>query len=300
MKSIVIVFFLFVVIVLLMKLFLMKKDIKNINDSLELIKNKNTNKRITSLSMNKDIVSLINEINFVLDDRDKEKLYYEKNNKNIKAMITNISHDLRTPLTSIKGYIQYVNNRDMDKEDIQAYLNIVNEKAIVLQELLDSFFELANIEEKKYPIEIEEVNINKVLTDIVLSFYEDFNMKNIEPKVMIQEENIVALADKRASKRVLVNLIQNVLKHAEKEVIIELYCDEKNVFIEFQNKALNIRKEDVEFLHNRFFTVDKSRSSKNNGLGLAIAKELTEQMNGSFDISLKNENLRFKVSFSRI
>lgn len=284
----------------MIKIFSFKKDIKNINDNLNIIKNNNTNKRITSISMDKQIIGLINEINSILDEKDENRIYYEKNNKNIKEMITNISHDLRTPLTSIKGYIQYVNNRSMDTEEIKNYLNIVNEKAIVLQELLDSFFELSNIEEKKYLIEIEKVNVNSILTDIILSFYEDFNLKQIEPKVSILEENILALADKKALKRIFVNLIQNVLKHAENEVSINLYCNEKWVFVEFKNKALDLNKDDVELLHNRFFTADKSRSNKNNGLGLFIAKKLTEQMGGEFNINLKDKNLILRIELPRI
>lgn len=300
MESIFIGILLCALIMSIIKIFSFKKDIKNINDNLNIIRNNNTNKRITSLSMDKKIIELINEINSILDDKDKERIYYEKNNKNIKEMITNISHDLKTPLTSIKGYIQYVNNRSMDKEEIKNYLDIVNEKALVLQELLDSFFELSNIEEKKYIKEIEKINVNTIFTEIILSFYEDFNLKKIEPKVFISEENILALADKKALKRILVNLIQNVLKHAKTEVLIELYCNDKNVFIKFKNKAPNLKEADIELLHNRFFTIDKSRSYGNNGLGLYIAKKLTEQIGGKFNIDLENNNLIVCIVLTRI
>lgn len=295
MKEILIIILLISLIYTVIKIFYLKNDIKNINSNLRLIKNNDTNKRITSVSMDKDIVDLIKDINYILDENIKNKIKYEMSSKKLKSMITNISHDLRTPLTSIKGYIEYVNSKPMNEYEIKKYLKIVNDKAILLQELLNSLFELSRIEEEKYLLEISKININNLLVEVLFTFYEDFNMKGIEPILNIKEENLIALGDKKAIKRIFVNLLQNILKHNGKDVEINLYSNEKFIIIDFKNKTDRLVKEDINNLYDRFFTSNKVRSNKSSGLGLTIAKKLVEQMNGETKATLNNGILCISV-----
>ncbi|NEZ47154.1 HAMP domain-containing histidine kinase [Clostridium niameyense] len=279
----------------IIKNFTLKNDIKNINNSLEIIKNDDSNKRIVSISMDKEVVKLIKKINFLLDDVTIKRLKYEKNNKNLKNMITNISHDLRTPLTSIKGYVEYINSKSMGQYEVNKYLKIVNEKAILLQELLNSLFELSRIEEGNYPLDIEKININNLLIEVLIAFYEDFNIKNIEPSINIKENNLFILGDRKAMKRVLVNLTQNILKHNGKDIKINLFSNGKFVIIEFKNKADNLTDEDIKSLYDRFFTNNIARDRNNSGLGLTIAKKLIENMDGEINATLNDNVLCISV-----
>lgn len=277
------------------KIFYLKNDIRNINKNLQVIKNNDTNKRIVSISMDKEIIKLIKEINLILDKDAKNKLEYEKNNRKLKEMITNISHDLRTPLTSIKGYIEYINSKSMSEDDINKYLEVVNDKAIILQELLDSFFQLSRLEERTYPIEINKVNIYKLLTEVLLTFYEDFNLKNIHPIVNVEGNKVQALADEKAVKRVFINMFQNILKHKGKDVEINIYSNEKFIIIDFKNRTDNLTDNDIDNLYDRFFTADKMRSNRNTGLGLTIVKKLVDQMNGEIKTSINDHILCISV-----
>lgn len=295
MSKILIMILVMALIYVITKIIYLKKDIRNINNSLQLIRNNNTNKKIVSISMNKDIIFLAQEINLILDQNLKDKIKYEKNNKKLKEMITNISHDLRTPLTSIKGYIQYMNGKNMNENEINKYLTIVNEKAIILQELLDSFFELSRIQEKSYPITITKVDISNLLTEVLFTFYNEFTMQNIKPKININERKLLSLVDEKAMKRIFINLLQNILKHQGKEVEINLYSNQAFIVIEFKNKIDNLKQDDIKSLKYRFSTVNKIKSNRSEGIGLSISKKLVEQMNGTIETSFSNNILCISI-----
>lgn len=277
------------------KVFCMKKDINYMVKSLELIKKNKTNKRINSISMNRNIIKLVDEVNFLLDKKKKDKLIYEKNNKRLKEEITDISHDLRTPLTSIKGYIQYMDKNNIEDENIIKYLNIINEKSAILQELLESFFDFSRIENGEYPINMEKVNVYKVLTNVLISFYNDFILINEEPKIEIESESIFALCDEKALSRVFINLFQNILKHKGKNIEIKLYSDKNYSYVSFSNDVQGITREDVQRIFDRFYVADKTRSKNKSGLGLTIVKGLIDAMDGKITAELINDRLNIEV-----
>ena len=188
-----------------------------------------------------------------------------------------MSHDLRTSLTSIIGYIKLLENNDINKEEA---LKIIKNKANKLNVLINDFFELASIESKEYQLEITKLNLNNILNEEILSFYQSFEDKNMKPFIDISTKPIFINGNKESLERIIDNLLYNTLKYAEKDIKICLNeCDDK-ITLTLSNKCTNICERDVLHMFDRFYMADKTRKGQGSGLGLSIAKALMEKMNG--------------------
>ncbi|MCL2019748.1 MAG: HAMP domain-containing histidine kinase [Oscillospiraceae bacterium] len=246
-----------------------KKDIRNLNKQLALIKTTDTNTRLTTETFDKDITELCNSMNAVLDERREAVIEAEKTNAEFKRAVTNISHDLRTPLTSAIGYLQMVR-----QENDSANLAIIEERLKSLTTLMNSLFEYTKLIEGRVMYNPGKVNLCDILRDTLAQFYGDFTAKGFEVVLDIPDKPVYAVCDKSAVERVVQNLVKNALQHGYKR--FELCVDETKIV--FSNCVCDIENLDVEKMFERFYTADLSRMSGNTGLGLAIAKELAEVM----------------------
>lgn len=281
-------------IIFVTRLFALKKEIKKLVEQLKNYNNRDTNKKIDMALIDKDIENLGVEINKLIDLHVLEKqkrVHFEDDHK---RAIANISHDLRTPLTSIVGYIQMAKKEGTLDEERRELLSIAYERAKRLEKLLDEFYELSIIESTDHPLKFEQINLKNNTVEVLMSFYDRFHEKGIEPIIRMPNQDIFIIADISALKRVLENLISNAVTYTDGKIIISLEESKGTAKLMVQNETNKLTEEDVENLFDRFFMADQSRSSKNSGLGLSIAKSLMEKMNGT--ISGKIDNRIFSVT----
>ena len=250
---------------------------------------------IKTKSVDKDVENLVQNINLIFDSKQKVVAEKKKKEEELRASISNMSHDLRTPLTSIMGYLQMIKSEKPSEADKKEYMDIVEKRTKSLQKLISSFYDLSRIEGNEYNFNYKKVNLSNVLCENIAVFYNDFINNNIEPVIEIEEGIKEIISDEGAITRIFSNLIGNMIKHGENYVKISLKKENDIIITEFTNKATGLTQENVDKLFNRFYTVDKSRSDRNTGLGLYIAKVLVEKLGYNITATIGNENLVIKI-----
>lgn len=276
-----------------------KREIRDITKKLQFIKDNDTNMKINIQANMKEINEMATQLNHTIDYYKIEKIAISKAQHEFREEITNISHDLRTPLTSIAGYVQMLESENTPTEKKEKYYSIIRRRIETLIEMLDEFFELTRIESDEYPFHIERINISNVLADVISMFYYDFISKGEEPNIQIPSTPIYIYADKDALTRIFQNLIKNYLNHGTGNISVLVKEDERHVCISFKNYALNMNNAEAERLFKRFYTADKSRTKETTGLGLAIVKNLVDKMNGEIEAYVKDSFLIIKIIFTR-
>ncbi|EOR23983.1 two-component system sensor kinase [Niallia nealsonii AAU1] len=273
--------FIFIIAVLLLtRLFALKKEVKKISKQLEKYNDRKTNKKIEMALFDKNMEKLGLEINKLID------LYVAENRKRIryeneqKQAIANMSHDLRTPLTSILGYIQMAEEEDVTADERKELLSIANKRAKRLETLLKDFFELSIIESTDHHLKSEQINLRNLTIDVLISFYDRFQEINMEPTIHIPEKDVFIIADESAVTRVIENLLSNAIVHSDGNIIISLEEQGSTVKLSVRNDAYSLTDEDARLIFDRFYKADRSRSGKSTGLGLSIVKSFMEKMSG--------------------
>ena len=238
---------------------------------------------------------LLAEVNRLLALRMEDRAEGRAREKELRRQISNVSHDLRTPLTSILGYLQLLEDDTLSPEDRKTYLGVVGSRAQALQRLITSFYDLSRLEGGEFPLEKERVDLRGVLAELLASFYQDFTDAGFDMRVDLDEHVPAVCADPGGALRVMTNLLRNALDHGQSPMTIRLYAEGERVVSHFTNAAPDLGPEDAQHVFDRFFTSDKMRTGRNTGLGLAIVKTLAEQMevevrtelaNGNFTIAL--------------
>ena len=273
MLYIIVAILLFICIALILKLYFMKKSIKEISASLEEILNLKSNNILTISSSDNDLKLLASKINKELKSLSKQRLQYENANQILKRNITNISHDIRTPLTAINGYIGMLRDNDNIKND--KYIKIIQEKTNDLINLSNQLFIFSMSIDNDLKLNKKKYCINEILEEVLASYYDIFKEKNIVPKIEITKEKIYRNIDKNSIIRVIENILSNVIKYSEGDFKVTLDKDGK---ITFTNKSKALDTTTVQKIFGRYFTVENAK--KSTGIGLSIAKELIELNNG--------------------
>ncbi|MCD3351041.1 HAMP domain-containing histidine kinase [Clostridium botulinum D/C] len=272
-----------IIIILFIHLMLTKKEIRNIEKQLKNINENNENNKLTISLINKDIEKLGKSINDTLDLKRQSESNNIRLQGQLKKTIANMSHDLRTPLTSIIGYIQFCKLDDIDEKEKNEFLDIAEKRANSLKELLNDFYELSLIESLDYEIKLEKINISRILQEILLGRYSDFLERDLDPKIQIQNDNIHIIGDKKSIERVIENLLSNSIKYAKENLKVYLGIEKETVILKISNTVDHLDSLDVEKIFDRFYMADKNRSGKGTGLGLSIVRSLIEKMNGSIE-----------------
>lgn len=237
---------------------------------------------------------LVEEINQTLLAKRDAISEYRRTDLELRHAIENISHDLRTPLTSILGYVQLIESDETPEQDKQRYLAIVEQRCRVLQRLITNFYDLSRLQAGEYRIQIERVDLSEILCELMAAFYSDFTAKGIEPQIEI-DPHLCISADRDAAMRIFTNLLQNALRYAHSRISIRLYKSGGQVVSEMGNDAPGLTQQDASRLFERFFTADRVRSGQNTGLGLAITKTLAEQMGCGVSAQLDRDYLTLRV-----
>ena len=251
--------------------------------------------RVSMAAPNAAAEELLTAINTLLDLREREEGDYRRQEQAIRQQIANISHDLRTPLTSILGYLQLLEGEGLTAEERREYLAIVQGRAKALQSMIVSFYDLSRLEGGEYPLSRERVDLYHVLSQLVAEFYNDFEGSGFDMTVELQESLPSVTADPAGVLRVFTNLIRNALEHGRSRMSILLYQEGDEVVSVFANDAPGLTPEDVEHVFDRFFTADKMRTGQSTGLGLAIVKALVERMGHTVSAGLEGDLFQVTV-----
>lgn len=287
----VVIFLLIVTMGLLTRLLFLKREIKMLVRQLHVYNNRKSDKKIDMALIDHDLEYLGLEINKLID------LYVTENRKRVrfedehKQAVANMSHDLRTPLTTILGYIQMAEDDELTEAEKKELISIANNRAKRLETLLKEFFELSVMESTDYHLKSERINLKEITIDVLMSFYDGFNEKNIEPKINIPEKDIYIISDGSGIKRVIENLMSNALNHSDGNISISLTETEAKASLIVKNDAYSLTKQDVSRMFDRFYMADQSRTGKSTGLGLSIVKSLMEKMNGKISGQLHDGQL---------
>nr|WP_283701688.1 HAMP domain-containing sensor histidine kinase [Clostridium perfringens] len=287
-----------ILIVILIIFILKTKEINRLTLELKKLNSEGKIEKLRLSLPNKNIENLIVEINTLIDDKRKMENIYKEKDMELREAIANMSHDLRTPLTSIMGYVYLLNDDKLDKEERKEYLKIIEKRSLVLNDLITNFYGLSRIQADQYEIKFESVNLELVLGEIIAAFYETLDYKFGEPEINIEEGLGPVLGDKQALNRIFTNLIENMIKHGEGEVKISLKKKNKYIVMEFSNKAEELESKDVNRIFEKFFTKDRMRTGQNTGLGLAIVKLLVEKQGQKIEAKKVGNRLVINIIWS--
>lgn len=265
---------LIVIIILIMKIIAMKLSIKELREDYEERAGIHTNTVLTVSSRDKEILELARTLNKTLVKLRDSYNRYENGDQEIKSAITNISHDLRTPLTAISGYLELAQRQDCSPE-MDKYLSIIKGRTEHMKKLTEELFEYSIVTGGEITEEKQDVNIGKLLEDCIMNYYPALKARGIAPVIDITEEKIVRNLYPTYVERIINNLFSNALKYSSGDLEISLSDDGR---LRFANSAPNLSSVDVSKLFDRFFTVENARSSST-GLGLSIVKIFAERMN---------------------
>lgn len=270
-----------------------KSELKSIAEQIRDLKNKDTNSLVHSKSGTAD--ELILEINSLLKELRSSRIVYNQKNHSLDQMMTNISHDLRTPLTSAMGYIDLLRNSEMPEAEKNREIDIIEKRLVRLEELINSFFELSKAVSSGKSPEKTNVNLVSVLEEAIVHYYDDYCSQNKRIIFNCEYRKIDLFSNRNMLLRVFDNLIGNALKHGGGDLTVTVEKSD-GVLIGFRN-AIGSSEIDIEHIFDEFYTTDISRTKGNTGLGLAIAKQFTEILDGSIGAVTDDGNFIITVQF---
>jgi len=285
-----IIFLIIIIIYLIYKIITINISLKEIDNKLNIILNNNTNNLITISTNNKLIKNITNNLNKHLSNLRKQKLEYLNGNKEIRNSITDISHDLRTPLTSLKGYIDLIKKEKSNNKQ-KEYLSIIDERVDKLIELTNKFFDYSKIIDNN--INKEKICLNDILEETIISSYSLFKRNNITPNITICNNKIYRHLDRNMLIRTIENILFNSIKYTENNINITLSSNGK---ISISNKINKLDRTSIGKLFDRYYTVENAKN--NSGIGLSIAKHLVQLNNGHIKAIYKKKTLTIEIDFN--
>ncbi|MCR4942872.1 MAG: HAMP domain-containing histidine kinase [Clostridium sp.] len=264
----------------------LKREIRGISSQIKSFKDDEKEKMVSISIFDKDIEILASEINEYFEvykiAKHNNKVFENK----IRDLISNISHDLRTPLTIIMGNIKLIKQKEIEPiEGIQA----IERKAEFMKDMVNDLFELIFAIDKE--IELEPINIVPIVQEEILSFYEQVKMKNIDMNVLIDGEVLILEGEKSSFKRIIQNLISNSLKYGEDYIKVKVFKENDIVKLIVSNKCPNVTLKDINLIFDRFYMIDKETSNTGTGLGLAIVKSLVTRLKGDIRAEYVSDEL---------
>ena len=278
------------VVGLLLRLLSLRASLGEIARELKDKLNTDTNTLISISSGDRAMRNLAAEINRQLCSLRKERLELQHGDTELKNAVTNISHDLRTPLTAMCGYLELMKQEPMS-ENAERYLSVICERTDAMRTLTQELFEYSVITSTADSPDPEQVCINEVLEQSLIGFYGAFSESGIVPKINITDRKIIRNLDRSALRRVFDNIIGNAVKYSDGDLTVSMDGGK----IVFSNTASSLGRVQAERLFDRFYTVESARSSS--GLGLSIAKLLTEKMGGSIRAEYRDKTLSIILEF---
>ena len=280
-----------IILVLLVKIYLLRRGAEEIAASFADKLNTDSNTLIDLSTRDPQMCRLASEINDQLRLLRKQRHKYVNGDLELKEAVTNISHDLRTPLTTICGYLDLLEQEEKS-ETVMRYLSQIENRTEALKQLTEELFRYSVILSTQDDMEMEMVCVNDVLEESIAGFYGSLTKKQIIPAICITEKRIERKLNKAALSRIFNNILNNALKYSDDDLEINLLEDGEIIF---SNSASSLNEVQIGKLFDRFFTVEAARNS--NGLGLSIAKSLVEHMGGTITAQYKEQRLSIIIYF---
>lgn len=283
-----------------------KSDIIYMEKKLQKITSDKTDEKLMLYTSDKQIQSLLIQINSLLEHNQKTVADFHGVERSMRKMLSNISHDLKTPLTVILGYIEIIlNDKTISPVKMNSLLQTINLKTVEVLDLISRFFELVKIESEDSNYENSKIDLNEVCRKVILEYYEILTTKEFEVSVEIPEVSTYVWGNIEAIERILNNLISNSINYgAEGKMIgLKLTSLDDCAYIEVSDKGKGISELDKDRVFERLYTMEDSRNKlyQGSGIGLTITKRLVEQMNGTISVkSIPFQQTTFTIQLKRL
>lgn len=279
------------VLTILIYLLILRHSIREVAEKLEEKLRTDTNTLISISTGDSSVQLLASRINAQLQALRKERLKLQTGNDELTTAVTNISHDLRTPLTAICGYLDLL-EQEPQSEKSGRYLAVIRERTDAMRSLTEELFRYSVITATADELDMQAVRLNDILEQSLAGFYGALSARGITPEIRMPEAAVIRELDAAALRRIFDNILSNAVKYSDGDLTIRLRPDGS---VTFSNRASSLSRVQAERLFDRFYTVETARNST--GLGLSIAKLLTEKMGGTITAEYENERLQICIAF---
>lgn len=273
-----------------------RRQVKKTCRRLAFLKEHQTNMRLTSDLPFRELDELADQINEVLDFSRRMQKISQKNEDSLKETITNLSHDIRTPLTSMDGYFQLL-AQSPSEEERQHYIAVIQSRITSLKDMLEELFTYTKLQNENYELSVGTMDFAKCVFDTVFSFYDEFQRKGIEPQIDFLQGHLPTSGNPEAVRRALQNVVKNALEHGCEKIMLQLQQDGSQAIFRCSNDVENTDEIDIQKVFSRFYKADTARSSTSTGLGLSISKDLIEKMGGTIHAGLKGSLFIIEIRF---
>lgn len=273
------------------KIYFLRKTLKELDEGLTDKLDTDTNTPVSLSGLDLYSRKLATDLNRQIERLRKEQHAYESKNADIKNAVTNIAHDIRTPLTAINGYLELFEKVELSEEETR-WFSIIRERTDNLKELAEDLFSYSVACTDAESLKLEKLCINEELENALAGFYGAFKSEGIEPEIEITEQPVYRMLDRKAFGRIVNNLLSNALKYSGGDLKVSL---SDAGIISISNHATKLENTDVARLFDRFYTIQTAKGST--GLGLSIARMLTEKLGGEIKASLEHQDLIIRVFF---
>lgn len=283
---------------LLLHILILKHEMRRTAEELRRTRENSYNRRLTITLIDKDFNMLASEMNHCLDFQQYLKQKNEQTEQQLKCSISDIAHDLRTPLTVIKGSLQLMESENDLSVKNREYVRICHEKTDRLRKMADDFFEMSLLESEQTVAVLSRINAISLVMQFLADNESVISSHNLIPEIQLPDKNVYIMADSQLVMRVLENLLNNVVRYAHDRFIIRLEKTEEICRITFINSAPELQQSDVNRLFERAYRADKSRQNGGAGLGLYIVRLLMKKQSGTVSAYLNNGELSLCIEFT--
>lgn len=288
----------FLLVIFMIKYWLYRRQIHEICRQLEFMQKETTNKRIRTDLSKKEIINLAGKINRMADRQEEESLSIKSKEQQLKETLANISHDIRTPLTSMKGFFElYTQEGEPEKKEY--FEQVIREKMDDLTVLLEELFTYTKLQNETYELQLVQHDFTKLVLDSLFSFYGQWKEKGISPVLSVDEDTVMVLCNDTAVRRIITNVLRNAMLHGDGNIEIRYQVKKDNVLLQCCNGFQNMEQPDMERVFERFYKGDSARRESSSGLGLSIAKELALRMDGSMEARTEDGRFLVELVFPR-
>ncbi len=278
----------------LISYFLIKKNLREMARELKLTREEGYDRNLRINLVDKDLEAVASEFNENIEYQKKMKLEDERSRKVLEQSISDIAHDLRTPLTVIRGNLRMLSEENLSEKG-REYLEAADRRAEVLKNMVDEFFELSLIESGDLTMEKEKIDLTAFLAEFIIDNESMIRSKDLEPDIRLPEKSIIINADKGMLTRIMSNLLNNICKYAKKSFMLTVSEQDDAAEIILENEITDDAEIDTEHIFDRTYRADKARRDGSAGLGLYIVKLLVEKMDGSIEALAEGGRLKFRI-----
>lgn len=276
-----------------------QRQVKDICRQLAFLIKTDSNMLISTDLQTGGLKQLADTLNQFLDMRRSERRAHQEKERMIAEIYTSLSHDIRTPLTSLDGYFQLLEEGGSEEEQAY-YIRIIQERIESLKEMLEEMFLFTKLKNDGYEMALSKCCANRLVKDTVFSYYDEWKKNGIIPQIDICDERLYFMGNEQGFRRILQNIIKNGLDHGENRIHIQLSTQEESFTLRIGNEVRHPEKIDISRVFDRFYKADEARSKTSSGLGLSIAKELAEKMGGELTAGIHGKEFYVQGVFRRI